>query len=146
MLLSSLHETMIASLKKGDTVTVETLRFLIAAVRTEAINLYGSEAESKVTDTDVLSVIKKQVKTHKESVEAFEKAGRNELADKEKAQLVVLMRYLPEELSDAELRALLEPVAKDGGEFGPMMGRAMQIVKGRADGNRVSAVLRQLLM
>ncbi len=145
MLLQDIQASVNISLKKGDTVSVETLRFLISAVRTAAINKYGADAETKLTDADVLDMIKKQVKTHKESVEAFTKAGRNELAQNEAAQLAILESYLPKEISDEDLKALIAPVAAAGGDFGPMMGKAMAAVNGEADGARVSAMLKSLM-
>lgn len=132
-------------MKARDTVAVDTLRFLISAVKNSAINKYGSEAETKLTDNDVLDVVKKQVKTHKESIDAFTKAGRKELAENEKAQLVILESYLPKEMSDDELRALLAPIAAAGGDFGPLMGKAMGAAKGLAGGDRVSSMLKSLL-
>jgi uncharacterized protein YqeY len=145
MLLSDIQAKVTTSLKQGDAISVETLRFLISAVRNMAIAKYGADAETKLTDADVLDTIKKQVKTHKESVEAFQKANRNELAQKEQAQLTILESYLPKELSDDELKALLAPVAAAGGDFGPLMGKAMAAVQGKAGGDRVSAILRSLL-
>lgn len=144
MLYNELQDTINQSLKKGDTVVVETLRFLLSAVRNEAIKKYGADAEAKITDEDVLFVIKKQVKTHRESVEAFGKAGRTGLADREKAQLAILETYLPKELSDEELTEMLTQVVAEGGEFGPMMGKAMAKVQGKADGGRVAAMLKKL--
>lgn len=144
MLLTDIQSKVTASLKQGDAVTVETLRFLISAVKNSAITKYGAEADAKITDADVLDNVKKQVKTHKESVEAFEKAGRTELAQKEKAQLAILEAYLPKQMSDEELTAILAPIAAAGGDFGPMMGKAMAAVKGQADGARVSALIRKL--
>ena len=144
MLLDDLKSQLPAAMKSHDTVSVETIRFLLAAVRNVAIDKYGVEGEAKVTDADVLDVIKKQVKTHLESIDVFTKAGRTELADKEKAQLTFLEQYLPKQLSDEELISILTPVAAQGGDFGPLMGKAMAAVKGLADGGRVSAVLKQL--
>lgn len=132
-------------MKAHDAVTVDTLRFLLAAVRNVAIAKYGADGEAKITDADVLDVIKKQVKTHTESVDAFTKANRPELAKNEQAQLAILEQYIPKQLSDEELTALIAPVAAAGGDFGPLMGRAMAAVKGQADGSRVSAILKQLL-
>lgn len=145
MQLSELKTQMTDAMKRRDTVVVETLRFLLAAVRNTAIDKYGAEAESKVTPEDILDVIKKQVKTHKESVDAFTKAGRAELASSESAQLSILEAYLPKQMSDEDLKAALTPVAAAGGDFGPMMGKAMAAVKGQADGGRVSAMLKSLL-
>lgn len=145
MMLDDLRSQMTAAMKAHDAVTVDTIRFLLAAVRNVAIAKYGVEGEAKITDTDILEVVKKQAKTHHESIEAFTKAGRTELADSEKAQLVILEKYLPKQMSDEELTRILTPVAAAGGEFGPMMGRAMAAVKGQADGGKVSAILKQLL-
>lgn len=145
MLLDTLKSQLTTAMKAHDAVTVDTVRFLLAAVRNVAIDKYGAEGEAKITDVDILEVIKKQVKTHNESVEAFTKAGRSELAEQEKAQLIVLEQYLPKQMSDEELKALIAPVAAQGGDFGPLMGKAMAAVKGGADGGRVSAILKQLL-
>lgn len=145
MLLDTLKSQLTTAMKAHDAVTVDTVRFLLAAVRNVAIDKYGAEGEAKITDADILDVVKKQVKTHHESVEAFTKAGRAELAEQEKAQLTVLEQYLPKQISDEELKALIAPVAAGGGDFGPLMGKAMAAVKGGADGGRVSAILKQLL-
>ncbi len=145
-LLDTIAADINASLKKGDVVRVETLRFLLSAVRNEAIAKYGADSEKKVTDADVLDVVKKQVKTHKESVETFEKAGRKELADKENAQLAILEAFLPKQMTDSELKALLAPVVSSGEtNFGLLMKQAMATVGGRADGGRVAAILKELL-
>lgn len=146
MLVDELKHSVIAALKGGDSRRVETLRFLLAAVQNVAIAKYGAEADTKLTDQDVLAVIKAQAKTHRESVEAFEKAGREELASKEKEELTILSSYLPKELTDEELRSLLRPLAASGEKnFGLLMGSAMKLVAGRADGGRVSTALKSLL-
>ncbi len=144
MVLDDLRVQLTTAMKSHDAVTVETVRFLLAAVVNVAIAKYGAVGEAKVTDDDVLDVVKKQVKTHAESIDVFTKAGRTELADKEKAQLRVLEQYLPKQMSDEDLKKLLEPIAQSGGDFGPMMGRAMAAVNGMADGGRGSVMLKQL--
>jgi len=146
MLLDSIKKDMIESLKKGNSVRVGTLRFLIAAIRNAAIAKYGAAGESAVTDPDVLDAIKKQVKQHKESVDAFTKAGRSELAAKEQGELDILVGFLPKEMSDEELKQILMPVAATGEKnFGLLMRSAMAAVDGKADGGRVSAILRSLI-
>lgn len=145
MLLDDIKSDILTSLKKGDSNRVETLRFLVSAVRNTAIDKYGAAGESAVQDQDVLDVIKKQVKTHKESVEAFEKGDRKELAQKEKDQLVVLEAFLPKQMSDEDLQTILAPIAASGEKnFGLLMKQAMAAVKGQADGGRVSAILKSL--
>jgi len=144
-LLTRLQGQVSEALKSGDRVRVETLRFLLSAIRNTAIAKYENRGETAMTDEDVLDVIKKQVKTHKESVEAFSKAGRHELADGEKAQLEILESYLPKQISDEELKVILAPVAASGEtNFGLLMKQAMAAVAGKADGGRVSRVLKQL--
>jgi len=156
MLLDSLQQDVNTSLKKGDSVRVGTLRFLIAASRNDAISKYGNAWETSLKDDDIIDVIKKQVKTHKESVLAFEKAGRSELAQKEQQELDILQTFLPKELTDEELKVMLtevvvsetqrDPSLRSGGQgFGLLMKSAMAKVGGQADGGRVANVLKQLL-
>lgn len=146
MLLDDLKKDVLTSMKQGDHVRVETLRFLIAAVRNAAISKYGAAGEEAMKDEDVLDVIKKQVKTHKESVEAFSKASRTELVEKEQGELAILEAFLPKELTDDEIQKLLEPVVQSGEKnFGLLMKQAMPIIAGRADGKRVSGLLKSMM-
>lgn len=145
-LLDALQNDIVSSLKKGDAVRVETLRFLVSAIRNFAIDKYQAAWEKALADTDVLEVIKKQVKTHKESIDAFVKANRNDLVDKETAQLSILQAFLPAELSDEEIQRLLMPVLlSQETNFGKLMGQAMIKVDGKADGKRVSSLLKKML-
>jgi len=142
-------------MKTGDKVRVDTIRFLVSAVRNQAIAKYGNAWETSIVDADVSDVIKKQVKSHKESVLSFETAGRAELAEKEKKELDILSAFLPKEISDEDLKAMLtdvvaasdpsNPSAGSGQAFGLLMKSAMAKVGGQADGARVSAMLKQLL-
>jgi uncharacterized protein len=146
MLLDTLKADILTSMKAGDHVRVDTLRFLVSAIRNLAIAKYAAAGESAVKDEDVLDVIKKQVKTHKESIEAFTNAHRPELVAKEQGELSVLETFLPKEITDEELKALLAPVAASGEpNFGLLMKQAMTAVAGKADGARVSGMLRSLM-
>ena len=146
MLLDDFQRDVLSSLKKGDAVRVQTLRFLISGIRNFAISQYGKESEAKLTDAGCLEVVKKQVKTHKESIDAYVKANRPELVQKEKEELLILEAFLPKQLTDEQLKELLEPIAKSGEtNFGLLMKQAMAVVKGQAEGSRVSAILRQLI-
>ncbi len=153
MLTDQLQADLNASLKAGKADRVETLRFLIAGVRNSVIAKYGADWEKKITDADVIEVVKKQIKTHNESIDVFTKAGRQELVDREKAQLAVLTEFAPKEMSDDDLKKLLAPIAASAREdlpagrqdFGLLMKQAMSAVKGQADGGRVSAVLKQMI-
>ncbi len=143
--LQSLQEDLNASLKSGNAVRVGTLRMFVSAVRNTAIGKYGANWETAITEADIVDVAKKQVKTHKESVDAFQKAGRPELAEKEQSELAILSEFAPKDLSDDELKVLLAPIANlEEKNFGLIMKSAMAVVKGQADGARVSAILKQL--
>ncbi|MBU1327302.1 GatB/YqeY domain-containing protein [Patescibacteria group bacterium] len=146
MTLNDLKIDLNASLKKGDTVRVATLRFLLAAIQNAGIAKYGKEVDTKITEEDILDCIKKQVKTHKESIEAFTAANRPELSSKERDELTILEKFLPDQMTDEELVVLLKPIAA-GGEtnFGLLMKQAMAIVKRKADGGRVAAMLKNML-
>ena len=146
MTLDQIRQDVNESMKKGDSVRVDTLRFLLAAIRNMAITKYGAAGESAVTEADVMDGIKKQAKAHRESVEAFTKANRPELAAKEQKELTILESFLPKEMSDEELKKLLEPIVAGGEKnFGLLMKAAMTAVQGKADGGRVSSILRTMV-
>lgn len=146
MLMDRLQSDLNSSLKAGKSDRVEALRFLIAGIHNSVAGKYGADWEKKMTDADVEGEVKKQIKTHNESIEAFTKGGRQELVDRETAQLSVLTEYAPKELSDEDLKKILEPVASSGEKnFGLLMKSAMAAVKGQADGGRVSTMLKQLV-
>jgi uncharacterized protein len=146
MTLNDLQNDLNASLKAGKSSRVGTLRLLISAIRNAAINTYGSAWETSIKETDVMDVVKKQVKTHKESILAFQNAGRKDLVAKEQEELAVLEEFAPKEMSDDDLKKILAPVAASGEQnFGLLMKNAMAVVRGQADGGRVSGILKQLL-
>jgi len=107
-------------------------------------------AGAEITDEDGLKIIQKLVKQRNESIQIYEKQDRPELARDEKEEVVVLESYLPQQLSETELRALIEQIiAKTGAsskaDMGKVMGMAMKEAAGRADGKAISAIAGQLL-
>jgi len=146
MMLDTLKADLVSAMKAHDQVSIDTIRFLLSAIRNMAIAKYGAASDTALTDGDVMDTIKKQVKTHKESIEAFKSASRDELVTKESGELAVLEKYVPKEISDEELKNLLLPVASSGeANFGLLMKQAMQAVAGKADGARVSSMLKGLM-
>ncbi|MEK7165388.1 MAG: GatB/YqeY domain-containing protein [Patescibacteria group bacterium] len=146
MLLNSLINDLNTAMKAHDKVRVETLRYLVAAVKKYDIDTYSPANPGKLTDDEVLKIIRKQVKTHEESIAAFEKGARPDLVEKEKAQLAILKTYVPAELSDQEIRALLTSIKSRGiVNFGPLMGAMMKEVAGRAGGDRVAKIVNEVL-
>ena len=146
MLLDTLQQDVISSMKAGDKEKTETLRFLISAVKRFQIDSYPPGSSEKLTDSDVLKIIQKQVKTHEESIVAFEKGNRPDLVQKEKIELEILKKYAPQELSEVEIKSLVSEVIAGGAtQFGPVMGMVMKKVAGRASGNRVQEIVKNTL-
>lgn len=131
--------------KEGNSVTVSCLRSLKAAIKNAEIN-----ARHDSSDEEAVQVIGSELKKTKESLEAFEKAGRAEQASALRTQCAVLVAYLPEQLSDDALRQAVQEAITQTGATGPkdmgkVMGAVMGAVKGRADGNAVKAHVQELL-
>lgn len=144
-MLQKLQQDLIAAMKAGDKARVDTLRFLIAAIKRFEIDAYPPASDKSLTDDDVIKIIQKQVKTHRESVEAFQKAGRVELVDKENKELEILRSYVPKEMNDEEIKAIVERVKTQGiSNFGQAMGMVMKEVAGKADGNRVAKFVKEI--
>lgn len=133
------------AMRAGDDVRRRTLRSLRAAL----VNA-EKEGSGAVSDQDQLKLLQKAAKQRRESIEQFEEAGREDLAEKEREELKVINEYLPEKLSDDELRDELESIIDEVGarsmaDMGPVMGQAMNRLRGRADGNRVREMVQSLL-
>lgn len=135
------------AMKAKDQVRVSTLRMAIAAVKEAAVS--GASAH-EVDDAEVEKILRAQVKRRDEAAEAFRAGGRDEQADRELDERAVLAGYLPQELGDDELERIVDEALETGGFREPSdMGRAMQTVMaavaGRAEGKRVSALVKQKL-
>ena len=137
-----------AAMKSGDATRKTTLSGVRAAFKSAEIDARGTD---KVVDEATFqAVIEKEAKKRRESIEEFDKAKRTDLADKERAELEVLKEYLPEPMSDEELRALVEAaVAQTGASTPKDMGRVMGVlvpqIAGRADGKLASQLVREAL-
>ena len=146
-LKDTLHADLTTAMKSRDTVRVATLRMALTAVTNAEVA--GTEVV-ELADDDVLKVLAKEAKKRKEASTAYADAKRPELAAREEAELEVLEAYLPAQLGDDELESLVrQAIATSGATGMPQMGAAMKaaqpLVAGRADGGRVSAVVRRLL-
>lgn len=145
----SLNETVMEDLKTAmkarDEVGKRTLRMLKSELGKKEIDLGRA-----LTDDDALGVLTAQVKARRDSIEAYDGAGRKDLADAEREELVVLERYLPKQLDEAEARAAIEAIAKELGltskkEMGRLMKEIMARHKGAIDGKVASKIAGQLL-
>lgn len=142
-----LTEEMKAAMKAGPAgrQRLETIRFLRAALKNVEI-----DKKAPLTDDEVLGVIAKQVKQLRDSIVEFEKGGRQDLADKANAEIEILSSYLPEQMSEAEVRKLAQEIIAAVGaqaprDMGKVMGPLVARTKGRADGKLVNQIVRELL-
>jgi len=145
-----LQDDLTAAMKASDELSKSTLRMLLAAVMNAEVA--GKEAVT-LNDAQVIAVLRSEAKKRIESAEVYEQAGRNELADKEKAELSVIEKYLPAAMDESALRAIVdEEVARaaDAGQSGPKaMGVVIKAVKERvgesADGAAIAAAVKAAL-
>lgn len=152
-LKEQLRTDLTAAMKARDELVKATLRMTLTAIGN--VEVAGTEAR-RLDDDEVRTVIAKEAKKRAESAEAFAAAGRGELAAKERAEGDVLARYLPTPLTDAELGAIahaaVDETATELGErpgprqMGQVMKRANAAARGRADGGRVAAAVKALLL
>lgn len=145
-LYQKIEEEMRRSLKEGDSVKLSVLRMLISAIKTLEID----KKVKRLEEPDILQLIQKQVKQHKESIEQFEKGKRQDLVDKETKELKVLESYMPKQLSDDEVMSLIKEAISETGattksEVGKIMKVVMEKVKGRSDGKTVNQLAMKLL-
>ena len=138
-------EDMKAAMRAKDSERLGTIRLLTAAMKQKEV-----DERIELDDTAVVGIVDKLIKQRKDSVEAFQKAGRTDLADKEAAEITVLQAYLPARLSQdeiaAEVKAIVAEVgAKGPGDMGKVMGAVKQRLAGKADMGQVSAAVKAAL-
>ena len=144
-LKNKITEDMKTAMRAKDTARLGTVRLLLAAMKQKEV-----DERVVLSDADVLAIIDKMVKQRRESIAQFEKAGRTDLADGEKAEIVVLSTYLPQQLSEAEVgQAIAAAIAESGASGAKDMGKVMGLLKsrlaGRTDMGKVSGLVKAKL-
>jgi hypothetical protein len=141
-LRTTIFEDQTQAMKARDQEKLSTLRMLVSDIKNAEI-----EKRQELADIDVQKVVARQAKQLKDAMKDFESGGRADLLEKTKAELAVLSAYLPEEMPDDELEALVRSQIEEmpDADMGKVMGAVMGRVKGRADGSRVRAVVQKLL-
>ncbi|HEV7824236.1 MAG TPA: GatB/YqeY domain-containing protein [Mycobacteriales bacterium] len=142
-----LETDLVTAMKARDELTTATLRMVIAAVRTEEV---AGKTARQLSDAEVVAVVGREAKKRREAAEAFDDAGRVELADRERAEGRVLDGYLPAQLTDGELAELVRAAVSEAGASEPrQMGQVMKLLQprvvGRAEGGRVAAEVKRQL-
>jgi uncharacterized protein len=146
-LKEQLRSDLTTAMKSRDELRASTLRMALTAITTEEVA--GKQAR-QLGEDEVLKVLMREAKKRREAAEAFSGAGRQELADRERAEGEVLATYLPAQIGDDELSALVRAAIEESGASGPQaMGQVMKLlqpkVAGRAEGGRIAADVRRQL-
>lgn len=133
------------SLKAGEKLRLSTIRLLRSEIKNAEIAKRG-----ELTQDELLAVVSREARKRKESIEEFGKAGRKDLVDKETFELGVLEKYMPEQMSEADIRAIVEETINEvgaaaPGDIGKVMGKVMPKVRGKADGKLVNRMAREML-
>ncbi|MBI5043820.1 MAG: GatB/YqeY domain-containing protein [Nitrospirae bacterium] len=136
------------AMKSGDSVKVSTIRMLKAAIKNKEIEKGGTSY--KLSDKEILEVIATGIKQRKDSIEQFTKGHRQDLAEKEKKELEILLAYMPPQMSDEDVRAevkkaIAETSASSQKDIGKVMKVLMPKISGRADGAVVNRIVRELI-
>jgi len=144
-LSDQLTEDLKQAMRSGDTMRRDVVRYIRAAVKNLEI-----QRQKPADDEAILELLGQQAKQRRDSIEAFEKGGRDDLVAKEQAELVIIMEYLPAQLTDEEITEIAAAAIDEVGAAGPqdtgkVMGRIMPQVKGKSDGKKVSGIVAVLL-
>lgn len=148
MLIDEIQKQYITAFKSKDTLTTSVLALLKSAIQYKQVDLKVQQKE--INDDIILDVIKAEVKKRKESIEQYDQANRKELADKERAELTILNKFLPAQMSKETVIAELENILsafppEEARNFGKMMKEAMSLLKGKADGGMIKKELEALI-
>jgi uncharacterized protein YqeY len=144
-LKNKITDDMKAAMRAKDTARLSTVRLLLSAMKQKEV-----DERVELADADVLAIIEKMLKQRRESIAQFEKAGRTDLADTEKAEIAVLSAYLPAQMSEAEVAAAIAAAIAESGAAGPKdMGKVMGLLKaklaGRTDMGKLSGLVKAKL-
>jgi uncharacterized protein YqeY len=161
MLKEQIKKDLDASLKTGDHLKRSVLGMLSSAIQNRTLSKRAQlsktltdsnelETKSQLTEDEIIEVVSGEIKKRKESVEQFKAGGRNELAEKEAKEIGILIIYMPTQLSEADVTTEIDLVIKSTGakgmkDMGRVIGIVMAKVKGKADGNFVSRIVKEKL-
>ncbi|MCX7909116.1 MAG: GatB/YqeY domain-containing protein [Ignavibacteria bacterium] len=141
-----ISEELKKAIKEGNQVRLDALRSIRAAI----LEFKKSGIDREMNEEDELRILNSLAKKRKEAIELYERGGRNDLAEKERQELDIIHSFLPAQMTEEEIRTFLNNIiieigAKSPSDFGKVMGRAMKDLKGKADGNLVQAIAKELL-
>lgn len=146
MLIEKITKDYFQAMKDRDALKTSVLNMLKSSIKYLEIE----NREKPLTDEDVVALIKKEIKKHEESIEMYKAGEREDLVRKEEAELKILKEYLPEGLSEEQVRNIIKDTinklnAKDQNDFGRVMKEIMPILKGKADGSLIKKIVEESL-
>lgn len=150
MFRTELNDALKDAMKAKDQCAVSTLRLILAALKDRDIAARGKGEDDGIRDDQILEMLQKMVRQRRESIELYQKGERQDLADKERAEIAVIERFLPKQLGDAEMRSAVQTVIDElDAETIKDMGRVMATLKeryaGRMDFAKASALVKEQL-
>lgn len=145
-LLDRLNQDMKQAMKNKDKETLSVIRMVKASIQNESIKL----GKNTLTEDEDLTILSREVKQRKDSLQEFKSAGREDLVEKLESELSVLQNYLPEQLTEEELSSIIQSTiqevnAESMKDMGKVMGAVMPKVKGKADGSLIKKIVQQQL-
>ena len=150
------------ALKTGNAEKRMVLSMVMSAIKSRELDKRGKlsknepdpaklEEACRLSDEEIVEVISSEIKKRKDSIEQYTNGGRSELAEKEKSEMNILMEYMPEQMSEEEVKIEVEKAIKETGASGPkdmgkVIGAVMAKIKGKADGQMVSKIVKEMLL
>lgn len=143
---TKITDEMKAAMKSGDKLRLDTVR----SIRASILEFKTNGSNKEMDETEEIKLLNSLAKKRKDSINMYEQAGRTELADKEKAELAVIMEFLPKQLTEDEVRNIVKDLITKTGASGNdglklVMGPVMKELKGKADGNLVQSIVKEML-
>lgn len=150
MLKESIEADLKSALKRGDALQVSVIRMFLSALKNKAIEKKGKTGSGELSKEEVIATLRSEVKKRKDSVREFGKGGRQDLIDQETAELKLLEVYLPPEMPDKDLEAIVKNIVSALGQvgakdFGKIMSLVMKKTKGQVSGDRVSKMVNKFV-
>ena len=132
---------MTTAMKTRDQKRLDALRYLLAQIKNREIDL-----KHELADDEAAKLLQSEAKRRRESIDAYQKGGREDLEEKERYELLVIEEFLPKQLSDEEIQTIIASIKTEnsGADFGSLMRTVMEKVAGRADGGRVAKMLQNV--
>jgi uncharacterized protein YqeY len=150
MLREKVSEVLKEAMKSKDAATLSTIRMINAAIKQKDIDVARPRGDQTINDDEILNLLQTLIKSRRESIEMFKQGGRQDLIDKESAEIAVIERFLPKQLSADETRdAVKAAIASTGAASVKDMGKVMAVLKseyaGQLDMSKVSPIVKELL-